>query len=830
MPKPSPRPVLFVHHRGELGGAPTSLSQLIGALDRERFEPHVYCPAGPAADRFREAGAVVHIGRVAGFTHIWASVYRGRRWLLFARELLRLPSHVVSFRRTLARESFDLVHVNDSPPLVAGWLARRRGIPVVWHLRSALPAGDTGLRARLIRATIRRLSAATIAINEDVAASFRLGSEVVSNPVDLVRFAPGDREAARDALGIVSERPLVSYFGYLYPSKGFREFILAAAKLRDRGVDADFLMVGGAVRGESFFKTHVGRLSLALDLARNYEQEALQLVRSLGLEDRLRFVPFTLDTSRYYQASDVVVAPPRGPEIGRPVLEAAASGVAVVTSGSSSGGGSVVPDETAVVISDHTVDALADAVADLLGDPERAAQLGRAARALAETKYDPALAAARIEAVYTRFLRSDGRIPILFVHHRPQLGGAPTSLAALISNLDERYEPHVFTPGGPAAELFEASGAIVHTGEASIFSHIWDNPYRRLRWLLLGLEGLRLVPHVRGLAELMRRYRFELVHLNDSPLLPAAAVAHRHGAKVVWHLRSALAGEGRDARSRLITTLIQRWGDAMIAIDEDVARRFPVRLPLRIVHNSVVVREQAGDVAETRAQLGVPEGSVAVGFSGFVRRPKGWPEFVAAAELLIRSGKPAHFVVVGGGVRSPAFFRTLRGRLLLLGGVVADEETAINELVAEKGLSGHFSFVPFTAATGEVYRALDVVTFPNQGVGLGRPVLEAAMYGKPVVASGSATGAGILLHERTGILVPDPSPRHLADAIGRLVDDPELRREMGAAAMEHARENFDPAQNAHAVEQLYAELLDLDRGDRRRTVSGSSLATAPRRR
>ncbi len=92
MPRQQPPiPVLFVHHRSELGGAPESLSYVIRELDRERFEPHVYCPPGPAADLFREAGAIVHTGAVAGFTHIWASTYRGRRWLLFGRELARLP-------------------------------------------------------------------------------------------------------------------------------------------------------------------------------------------------------------------------------------------------------------------------------------------------------------------------------------------------------------------------------------------------------------------------------------------------------------------------------------------------------------------------------------------------------------------------------------------------------------------------------------------------------------------------------------------------------------------------------------------------------------------
>src|SRR3954468_16310054 len=91
MPRPRPVPVLFVHHRSELGGAPESLSYLIRELDRGRFEPHVYCPPGPAAELFREAGATVHTGVVAGFTHIWASTYRGRRWLLLVRELARLP-------------------------------------------------------------------------------------------------------------------------------------------------------------------------------------------------------------------------------------------------------------------------------------------------------------------------------------------------------------------------------------------------------------------------------------------------------------------------------------------------------------------------------------------------------------------------------------------------------------------------------------------------------------------------------------------------------------------------------------------------------------------
>ncbi len=89
-------------------------------------------------------------------------------------------------------------------------------------------------------------------------------------------------------------------------------------------------------------------------------------------------------------------------------------------------------------------------------------------------------------------------------------------------------------------------------------------------------------------------------------------------------------------------------------------------------------------------------------------------------------------------------------------------------------------------------------------------MLEAATYGKPVVASGSETGAGVLLPGKTGLLLQDASPQQLAAALRLLIDDPDLRRRLGEAAAEHARVRFDPATNARAVERVYDELLGLE--------------------
>ena len=388
---------------------------------------------------------------------------------------------------------------------------------------------------------------------------------------------------------------------------------------------------------------------------------------------------------------------------------------------------------------------------------------------------------------------------VLFVHHRPQPSGAVRSLALLIEALDERWEPHVLVPAGAAAAVLAEAGATVHTGPVPAFTHTWDVQYRGLRWLVLVREALAVPVHARRLRRLLRDLDPAIVHLNDSVLLASGFLAHRHRAKVVWHLRSSLANGGRDRRSRLVARALDAWGDAAIAIDEDVARTFPVRLPVEIVPNSVVAED--GEPAV----LPVPSGRVTIGYFGYLRRQKGWPQLVEAMRILVDKGAPVHAVVVGGGVRSPEAFAGSRGRLLKRLGI-PDEERDLRARIEELDLADRFSFLPFTTSPGPVFRALDLVVFPNQGAGLGRPVLEAAAYGKPVVASGSPDGAGQIVDGGTGFLLPRGTPEALAEAIGRLARDPELRGELGERGADLAA-RFSPSVTAQSVEATYETLV-----------------------
>ena len=380
---------------------------------------------------------------------------------------------------------------------------------------------------------------------------------------------------------------------------------------------------------------------------------------------------------------------------------------------------------------------------------------------------------------------------VLFIHHRPQASGAARSLALLIGALGEEWEAHVVVPGGDAAELFEAVGATVHRAPVPAFTHTWDVQYRGLRWLV-ALRELSWVPaHVRALRRLLRELQPALVHLNDSVLLASGLVAHRARVPVVWHLRSSLANSGQDRRSRWICRVIDRTGSAAIAIDSDVARTFALEIPVTIVQNPVTATD--GPTAD----LEVPVGEFSVGYVGYLRHQKGWPQFLEAIRLARDEGVPVHAVVVGGGVRPTTSFRGFRRRLFPALGI-PDEELSFAAKVRALNLSRHLTWLPFTRDVDAVYRALDVLCFPNQGVGLGRPVLEAAAYGVPAVVSGSPDGAGLVVDGETGLLLPRGDPALIAAAVRRLAD-PGERARLSSAAAERSRELASPDRAARAV-------------------------------
>lgn len=132
-------------------------------------------------------------------------------------------------------------------------------------------------------------------------------------------------------------------------------------------------------------------------------------------------------------------------------------------------------------------------------------------------------------------------------------------------------------------------------------------------------------------------------------------------------------------------------------------------------------------------------------------------------------------------------------RLVVVGGASGAEGDGevqrILALARDLGVGDQVEMVPPQPhhLLSTYYRAADVVVVPSRSESFGLVALEAAACGVPVVASAVGGLLTLVDHGRTGFLVPERDPVEFARDIARLLDDPLLAADMGAAAAVRAR-------------------------------------------
>ena len=191
---------------------------------------------------------------------------------------------------------------------------------------------------------------------------------VVPPGVNLERFTPGDRAAARRRYGFGVE-PTIGFVGRLQPFKGTDVAVQALSRLRRMVPDARLVIVGGdsprTSRGE--------RMRLRLN------------ARRLGVAHRLRFlepVPHG-ELPQLYRAADVVVVPSASESFGLVALEAAACGTPVVATAVGGLRLTVRDGETGYLVGSRDPSAFAAALSRVLADPSARKRLGASAVRLA---------------------------------------------------------------------------------------------------------------------------------------------------------------------------------------------------------------------------------------------------------------------------------------------------------------------------------------------------------------------------------------------------------------------------------------------------------------
>jgi glycosyltransferase involved in cell wall biosynthesis len=354
------------------------------------------------------------------------------------------------------------------------------------------------------------------------------------------------------------------------------------------------------------------------------------------------------------------------------------------------------------------------------------------------------------------------------------------SLAQRIANAG--YDVHVATPPGRFREAIEAGGVRHH-------------PVQMDRQGLNPITDLATIKH---LADLYRELKPALVHhVAIKPIIYGSIAAKitrvpcivnaMPGTGYVFVSKQVLARLIRPAIKAAFRLLLNASNSRVTLENCDDLERWIAWRVMR-PDRAVVIHGCGVDTSDFRP-FPEPHGAPLVILPARLLYYKGVGEFVEAARLLRKSGTCARFALVGeGDPGNPASVPVSQLRQW--------ESEGIVEL-----LGWHDDMA-------QVFAGSHIVCLPSHGgEGVPRSLLEAAACGRPIVTT-DVPGCRDVVHDgENGLLVPAKETAPLAEALGKLIRDGDLRRSMGARGRERTVAEFSVEIVAAETLRIYDELL-----------------------
>lgn len=138
-------------------------------------------------------------------------------------------------------------------------------------------------------------------------------------------------------------------------------------------------------------------------------------------------------------------------------------------------------------------------------------------------------------------------------------------------------------------------------------------------------------------------------------------------------------------------------------------------------------------------------------------------------------------------------------------------EAELRRYAAKLGLTGvHFVGALTDSEKVALFNLSYAVVFPShlRSEAFGITLLEAAMFGKPMISSEVGTGTSFVnIHGETGLVVPPSDPTALKEALRFLLENPTLAEEMGRRAHLRYQRHFTAAQMTEQYLAVYRDLL-----------------------
>lgn len=378
---------------------------------------------------------------------------------------------------------------------------------------------------------------------------------------------------------------------------------------------------------------------------------------------------------------------------------------------------------------------------------------------------------------------------ILYVHHAGELGGAPKSLALLISNLNkDKYKPIVLMiKDGPARNLFIKAGAEVIVDSRLGAFHGTTVSGMSLRLFLNNIVYLPTTWYFGK--KIIKKVKPDLVHLNTTCLFQYAKISKKlnNNVPVVTHVREPLLNS---IFGKILKIMNYRYVDSYIAIEEyDLSKMKTKNKLTKVIYNAVDFNKYNSKIKSDVLMQDIKASNNDVIFLYLARvvKSNGLLKMIKDINALNLNEK-FKFAIVGLNYEKENYY----------------EKQIINE--AKKNSNIHL--FKFRSDIPKVIASSDVVIVPFIEPHFSRAVIEAAAIGIPSVVSNVKGLDELVVDDETGYIYDLDNKNKLLEILNKIGDNHELRSRLGERAESRARKEFDAEINARRTEEVYEKLLE----------------------
>jgi glycosyltransferase involved in cell wall biosynthesis len=308
------------------------------------------------------------------------------------------------------------------------------------------------------------------------------------------------------------------------------------------------------------------------------------------------------------------------------------------------------------------------------------------------------------------------------------------------------------------------------------------------------------------LAKLIRKNKYDLVHVHT----PIASVLGRIAAKVVGTKRVIYTAHGFYFHDNMpakqykfyygVEKLAGKLTNLILTQSrEDLATAEKTGLcsvqKLRYLGNGVDTKRFCRSQLnreyqqQRKRELKLPDSIPIIATTGRITAEKGYLELVKAV-VKLRSQFSVHLLVIGGQLSSErdAF------------------QSQLNYFIQEHNLENCVTFTGLCSDIPELLGLVDVFALPSYREGLPRSILEAMAMKLPVVATDIRGCREAVIHNQTGLIVPPKNSEQLAEALGKILVNNQLKEAFGKAGRQRVEAEYDERFVFDRLAQYYQEL------------------------